>query len=165
MKGHRSRAAIRRASTRASPGSGRISSPRSRGFSDFLLGELRAAFPDPFDHLDADQLYRAINIVEPSLIRAEADEVTYNLHVMLRFDLEADMLEGRLAVKDLPEAWNARMESDLGIRPLDDRDGCLQDVHWFFWRHRRPVSGIHDRQCARGPILPGGGRCGSRHSG
>lgn len=104
---------------------------RSRGFSDFLLGELRAAFPDPFDHLDAGQLYRAINIVEPSLIRAEADEVTYNLHVMLRFDLEADMLEGRLAVKDLPEAWNARMESDLGIRPPDDRDGCLQDVHWF----------------------------------
>jgi carboxypeptidase Taq len=66
------------------------------------------------------------------LIRTDADEVTYNLHVMMRFDLELDMLEGRLAVKDLPEAWRARMQADLGIEPPDDRDGCLQDVHWYY---------------------------------
>ena len=67
----------------------------------------------------------------PSLIRTEADEVTYNLHVMLRFDLELAMLEGSLAVADLPEAWRARVQSDLGVTPPDDRDGALQDVHWY----------------------------------
>ena len=67
----------------------------------------------------------------PSLIRVEADEVTYNLHVMIRFDLELAMLEDRLAIKDLPEAWHARYEQDLGLRAPDDRDGVLQDVHWF----------------------------------
>ena len=78
-----------------------------------------------------DTFYRAINKVERSLIRTDADEVTYNLHVMLRFDLELDLLEGRLAVKDLPEAWRARFKADFGIAPPDDRDGCLQDVHWY----------------------------------
>ena len=67
----------------------------------------------------------------PSLIRTDADEVTYNLHVMLRFDLELALLEGTLAVADLPEAWRARMQSDLGVTPPDDRDGVLQDVHWY----------------------------------
>ena len=66
-----------------------------------------------------------------SLIRTDADEVTYNLHVMMRFDLELALLEGRLAVKDLPEAWRARFAADFGIAPPDDRDGCLQDVHWY----------------------------------
>ena len=75
--------------------------------------------------------YRAINKVERSLIRTDADEVTYNLHVMMRFDLELALLEGRLAVKDLPEAWRARFKEDFGIAPPDDRDGCLQDVHWY----------------------------------
>ena len=78
-----------------------------------------------------DTFYRAINKVERSLIRTDADEVTYNLHVMLRFDLELDLLEGRLAVKDLPEAWRARFQSDLGIPVPDDKDGVLQDVHWY----------------------------------
>lgn len=78
-----------------------------------------------------DTFYRAVNKVQPSLIRTDADEVTYNLHVMLRFDLELAMLEGSLAVKDLPEAWNERMRSDLGVTPPDDQDGVLQDVHWF----------------------------------
>ena len=78
-----------------------------------------------------ETFYRAINKVERSLIRTDADEVTYNLHVMLRFDLELALLEGRLAVKDLPEAWRARFEADFGIAPPDDRDGCLQDVHWY----------------------------------
>ena len=79
-----------------------------------------------------DTFYRAINKVERSLIRTDADEVTYNLHVMLRFDLELDLLEGRLAVKDIPDAWRARMQADLGLAPPDDRDGCLQDVHWYY---------------------------------
>ena len=78
-----------------------------------------------------ETFYRAINKVERSLIRTDADEVTYNLHVMLRFDLELALLEGRLAVEDLPEAWRARFEEDFGIAPPDDRDGCLQDVHWY----------------------------------
>ena len=78
-----------------------------------------------------ETFYRAVNKVERSLIRTDADEVTYNLHIMMRFDLELALLEGRLAVKDLPEAWRARFEEDFGIAPPDDRDGCLQDVHWY----------------------------------
>ena len=78
-----------------------------------------------------ETFYRAINKVARSLIRTDADEVTYNLHVMMRFDLELALLEGRLAVKDLPEAWRARFAADFGIAPPDDRDGCLQDVHWY----------------------------------
>ena len=80
---------------------------------------------------DMDTFYRAINKVVPSLIRTEADEVTYNLHVMLRFDLELAMLEGTLKVADLPEAWRTRIKSDLGVTAPDDRDGALQDVHWY----------------------------------
>ena len=64
-------------------------------------------------------------------LRTDADEVTYNLHIMLRFDLELKMLEGNLRVKDLPEAWRAAMQADLAVAPADDRDGCLQDVHWY----------------------------------
>jgi carboxypeptidase Taq len=78
-----------------------------------------------------DQFYRAINKVIPSLIRTDADEVTYNLHVMLRFGLELDLLEGKLEVRHLPQAWNDRYQSDLGVTPPDDRMGCMQDVHWF----------------------------------
>jgi carboxypeptidase Taq len=78
-----------------------------------------------------ETFYRAVNKVERSLIRTDADEVTYNLHVMLRFDLELALLEGNLAVKDLPEAWGERFEADLGITPPDHRDGVLQDVHWY----------------------------------
>jgi carboxypeptidase Taq len=78
-----------------------------------------------------ETFYRAINKVDRSLIRVDADEVTYNLHIMLRFDLELKMLDGSLPVKDLPEAWRAQMSETLGLVPQDDRDGCLQDVHWF----------------------------------
>jgi len=91
---------------------------------------LQRLFPDQFRGVALDTFYRAINKVERSLIRTDADEVTYNLHIMMRFDLELDLLEGRLAVKDIPDAWRARMKSDLGVEPPDDRDGCLQDVHW-----------------------------------
>jgi carboxypeptidase Taq len=104
---------------------------RSRGFWEHYYPVLQQTFPQPFAGLAFEAFYRAINKVERSLIRTEADEVTYNLHIMLRFDLELQLLEGRLQVKDLPEAWRARMQADLGVVPPDDRDGCLQDVHWF----------------------------------
>ena len=104
---------------------------RSRGLWQHLYPQLRATFPQQLGDVPLDTFYRAINKVERSLIRTEADEVTYNLHIILRFDLEIEMLQRRLAVRDLPEAWRARYQSDLGISPPDDRDGCLQDVHWY----------------------------------
>lgn len=104
---------------------------RSRGFWEHFYPLLREAFPEPFRRVPLEAFYRAINKVERSLIRTDADEVTYNLHIMMRFDLELAMLEDRLKVKDLPEAWRARFEEDFGIAPPDDRDGCLQDVHWY----------------------------------
>ena len=104
---------------------------RSRGFWEYFYPKLREAFPEPYKKVPLETFYRAINKVERSLIRTDADEVTYNLHVMLRFDLELDLLEGRLKVKDLPAAWRARFKADFGIEPPDDRDGCLQDVHWY----------------------------------
>jgi carboxypeptidase Taq len=104
---------------------------RSRGFWEHLYPELRNLFPEQLEGVPLETFYRAINKVERSLIRTDADEVTYNLHVMLRFGLELDLLDGRLKVKDLPEAWRARFKADLGLEPPDDRDGCLQDVHWY----------------------------------
>ncbi len=104
---------------------------RGRDFWQHFYPALQAAFMDQFRAVPLDTFYRAINKVQRSLIRTDADEVTYNLHVMMRFDLELDMLEGRLQVEDLPEAWRARIMADLGVAPPDDRDGCLQDVHWF----------------------------------
>jgi len=104
---------------------------RSRGFWEHFYPQLQAAFPAQLKTVPLDIFHRAINKVARSLIRTDADEVTYNLHVMLRFDLELDLLEGRLEVKDLPDAWRARMKADLGLEPPDDRDGALQDVHWY----------------------------------
>ncbi len=104
---------------------------RSLPFWRYFYPRLQAAFPDALGSVPLDTFYQAINKVRPSLIRTDADEVTYNLHVMIRFDLELQMLEGTLAVRDLPDAWRARYESDLGIAPQDDRDGVLQDVHWY----------------------------------
>ncbi len=99
---------------------------RSRPFCSWFAGLLKEAHIE----VTADRLYRSLNVVRPSLIRVEADEVTYNLHVCLRFELELDLIEGRLAVADLPEAWNARMKEYLGIDVPDDSKGVLQDVHW-----------------------------------
>jgi carboxypeptidase Taq len=104
---------------------------RSRGFWEFFYPRLQATFPTQMEPVSLDTFYRAINKVEPSLIRTDADEVTYNLHVMMRFDFELDLLEGRLAVRDLPKAWRERLQADLGVVPPDDRDGVLQDVHWY----------------------------------
>jgi carboxypeptidase Taq len=104
---------------------------RGRPFWRFFYPGLQETFPDQLGSVSLDTFHRAINKVEHSLIRTEADEVTYNLHVMLRFDLELDLLEGKLSVHDLPEAWRAAFVADLGIAPPDDRDGVLQDVHWY----------------------------------
>ena len=104
---------------------------RSLGFWKHYYPALQATFPEQLHKVSLDTFYRAINKVQRSLIRTDADEVTYNLHVMIRFDLELQMLEGKLAVKDLPEAWHARYESDLGLRASDNINGVLQDVHWF----------------------------------
>ncbi len=104
---------------------------RSRGFWQHFYGDLQRRFPEQLGDVALEEFYRAINKVQKSLIRTDADEVTYNLHVMIRFDLELAMLEGELAIADLPDAWNARYESDLGIVSPDLKDGVMQDVHWF----------------------------------
>lgn len=102
---------------------------RSKAFWKRFLPELQQTFPQ-LQSYDLDTWYRAINKVEPSFIRVEADEVTYNLHVLVRFEIESDILKGNLKVKDLPEAWNAKYTEYLGITPKNDSEGCLQDVHW-----------------------------------
>ena len=104
---------------------------RSRGFWEHFYPSLQRIFAEQLSSVPLTAFHRAINKVARSLIRTDADEVTYNLHIMLRFDLELRLLEGKLRVKDLPEAWRAAMQADLGIAPSDDRDGCLQDVHWY----------------------------------
>ncbi len=105
---------------------------RSRPFWKFFLPRLQFVFPEQFKNIDAEQMYRAVNRVQPSYIRVEADEVTYNLHIMIRFELENALLEGRVSTGDLPEAWNAKMQEYLGIVPPDDTHGVLQDVHWSY---------------------------------
>jgi len=102
---------------------------RSLPFWKRFLPDLQRTFPS-LASFDTASWYRVINKVEPSFIRVEADEVTYNMHVLIRFELECDLLTRDLAVKDLPEAWNAKYQEYLGITPPTDSDGCLQDVHW-----------------------------------
>jgi carboxypeptidase Taq len=103
---------------------------RSRPFWRRFFPDLQAKFPQ-LRATDADAFHRAINCVQPSLVRTDADEVTYNLHVLIRFDLELALLEGQLEVRDLPEAWNERYRSDLGVVPTSDSEGVMQDVHWY----------------------------------
>ncbi|QXD14731.1 carboxypeptidase M32 [Rhodocaloribacter litoris] len=103
---------------------------RSRPFWQHYFPRLQAVFPENLGDVTLDAFHRAVNRVTPSLIRVEADEVTYNLHIMLRFELELALLEGDLTVRDVPSAWNDRMESYLGLRPDTDADGALQDIHW-----------------------------------
>ncbi|HEU4724355.1 MAG TPA: carboxypeptidase M32 [Candidatus Eisenbacteria bacterium] len=111
---------------------------RSRGFWEHFYPRLKAAFPSQLKDVAPDAFYRAVNRVERTLIRTDADEVTYNLHVMLRFDLELELLEGKLAVKDLARVWRERIEADLGQSVPDDRRGVLQDVHWY----GGPIGGV-----------------------
>ena len=103
---------------------------RSRPFWEHYFAPLQAAFPDALGDVDLDTFYRAVNRVEPSLIRVEADEVTYNLHVMLRFELERGLIDGSVAVNELPTRWNEAMDDYLGVVPDSDANGVLQDVHW-----------------------------------
>src|SRR5581483_11207674 len=103
---------------------------RSRPFWEHYFDTARNAFPGRFDGLDAEGFYRAANRVRPSLIRIHADECTYNLHIILRFELEQDLVSGRLAPADAREAWDAKVEEYLGIDVPDVADGVLQDMHW-----------------------------------
>ena len=105
---------------------------RSREFWRLHFKRLQDAFPQQMAAADPDLFYRAVNRVRPSLIRVEADEVTYNLHIMLRTEIEMALLEGAVNVDDLPEVWNTKMEEYLGLTPPDDQRGVLQDVHWSF---------------------------------
>lgn len=102
---------------------------RSKSFWSWALPQLKASFPQ-LANIDLDTFYKGINKVERSFIRVEADEATYNLHIILRFELETAILEGKLKVKDLPEAWNAKFTEFFGITPPNDALGVLQDVHW-----------------------------------
>ena len=103
---------------------------RSRPYLEWLLPLLRERFPAAFDGAEGERLHRDANRVERSLIRIEADELTYNFHILIRFELELDLFEGDLALTDLPEAWNARYRGYLGLEVPDDARGVLQDVHW-----------------------------------
>jgi carboxypeptidase Taq len=103
---------------------------RNREFWSHYFPTLRETFPTQLADVDLEEFYRAMNRVNPSLIRVEADEVTYNLHIILRYEMENELLEERLSVADAPEAWNARMQEYLGITPPSNREGILQDVHW-----------------------------------
>jgi carboxypeptidase Taq len=104
---------------------------RSLAFWRGQYPRLQAAFPAQLAGVPLETFHRAINKVERGPIRTAADEVTYGLHIIMRFDFEVELLEGRLEVADLPDAWNARAKSDLGVTPPNDADGCMQDVHWF----------------------------------
>lgn len=103
---------------------------RSRQFWEYFFPRLREQFPRQLGNVDAETFYRAVNLVQASPIRVEADELTYNLHIMIRFELEKQLLEGTLAVKDLPEAWNEKTRQYLGLTPPNDADGVMQDIHW-----------------------------------
>ncbi|MBL0927247.1 MAG: carboxypeptidase M32 [Phycisphaerales bacterium] len=103
---------------------------RSRGFWKHFFPRLRNVFHEALARTKPEAFLAAVNRVQPTLNRAEADEVTYNLHVAIRFDLERSMVRGDLAAADLPEAWRAAYAAALGIEPSDDAEGCLQDGHW-----------------------------------
>jgi carboxypeptidase Taq len=105
---------------------------RSRAFWEWALPHARQMMGEGLAPYSVDDLYRAVNIVNPSYIRVEADEATYNLHVMLRFEMERALISGSLAVADVPATWNRKFKDYLGIDVPDDRRGCLQDVHWSF---------------------------------
>jgi len=103
---------------------------KSMPFWTFFYPLLQKSFTNQFSHIPLPKFYSAINRVEPSLIRIESDEVTYCLHIILRYELEKGLIEGSFQVKDLPKLWNKKMEELLGIIPDSDSNGCMQDVHW-----------------------------------
>jgi len=103
---------------------------RSLPMWEYFYPRLQEVFPAQLGNVPLDKFYKGINKVQPSLIRVEADEATYNLHIMLRLELEIAIVEGKLAVKDLPEAWNSKVKEYLGVAPANDAQGVLQDIHW-----------------------------------
>lgn len=148
---------------------------RSRAFWQVHFADLQATFPQQLADVDAEQFYRAVNRVTPSLIRVEADELTYNFHIMLRVELEMALVEGSLKVADLPQAWNAKIKEYMGLEVDNDTRGVLQDIHWstgyfgsfptytignvmsaqFFAAARTQVSGLTEAlaQGEYGPLL------------
>ena len=103
---------------------------RSRPFIEAIFPKMREFFPEQLKDVTAEQFYRAVNKAQPSLIRTEADELTYCLHIMVRYEIEKRLIGGTLAVKDVPETWNRLYKEYLGVDVPDDRRGCLQDSHW-----------------------------------
>jgi len=97
-----------------------------------MLPHARRFFPEQLANIDAEGMYKAVNKVRPQFIRVEADELTYNLHIMLRMEIEVDLVTGALRLEDVPEAWAEKFRAYFGITPPDDARGCLQDVHWSF---------------------------------
>jgi carboxypeptidase Taq len=105
---------------------------RSKGFWKHHFPKVKKQFPKLFEGMNLKGFYEAINTVKATLIRGDADELTYNLHILMRYELEKDMFEGKLAVKDLSQAWNQKMKQHLGITPKNDNEGVLQDIHWSY---------------------------------
>ncbi len=105
---------------------------RSEEFWQWAFPRLQQVFPEQVAGLTARDFYRAINKMQPSLNRVESDELTYNLHIILRFEIERDLIAGVLEVADVPRVWNEKMQASLGVVPPNDAEGCLQDVHWSF---------------------------------
>jgi len=103
---------------------------QSRHFWKYAWPVACEFFPQLAKEHSVEEMYRALNVVTPSLIRVDADEVTYSLHVILRFEIERDLFNGNLAIEDLPKVWNEKMKSYLGVVPPSDKEGVLQDVHW-----------------------------------
>ena len=103
---------------------------RGRAFWTYHYEHLKSEFSEPLGDVSLDEFYRAINVTEPTFLRVEADELTYNLHIIVRFEIERAMIAGSLAVKDVPAAWNAKFNELLGITPRNNAEGCLQDIHW-----------------------------------
>ncbi len=103
---------------------------RSEAYWQGQFAAVRETFPEQYAHVDAATFARALNKVQPSLIRIEADEVTYNLHIIIRFELEKELVNGDLAIESLPSLWNAKYREYLGVEPANDAEGVLQDIHW-----------------------------------
>jgi len=103
---------------------------RSRAFWDHVFPSLQKLFPEAVRELDAGSFYRDVNVVRPGLIRVASDEISYHLHIVLRYELEVALISGSIGIADLPEAWNERSASLIGVTPSSAREGVLQDVHW-----------------------------------
>ncbi len=103
---------------------------RSREFVELIFPKMQEFFPEQLKDVTAEQMYRGVNKVQPSLIRTEADELTYCMHIMVRYELEKQLMDGTLQVKDLPQAWNKMYQEYLGVEVPNDSQGCLQDTHW-----------------------------------